>query len=501
MSKDQENTCTIIINNSQSKIEHLPRPAGAILAQELQVASPNYWFSQKFKNGMWDGKIKFFVRPANTFPTGLLPQVVTLLEENEVSFKIDDRRSNVNEYKLQPVSEDYKVTAAKESRGYQVDTINKVITNEVSGIPFMRGIINIATNGGKTTIAEGIIKELYSKLIKSNKKFLFVTHSKEIAYQAKKSIETDLGIKVGIIGDSQWEEENVCVTIVTTLYRRRNTPEFKQLIKDTIGFVADECHHSSSNSWYEVFNSLTEASIRLGLTGTVDKSNPVNEMKLYSCTGSIINKISNEYLIENGFSAKPACILFTVNTPELENVPYQDAYQLGIIESEERTQDIVDICEKETSNGNTVLILVERLEHGQILQEELEKLGKRIFFTNGTLDSERRQGLLEGLKNNQIDVLISTAILDEGVDVSNINAVIYARGMKSTRKLLQGLGRGLRKKADGSRLRFYDFIDDMHSSLLKHSLNRYEVLKAENFEIKMLEITDYKEMTMEEIEQ
>ena len=492
---------TIYIENIRCKITGIPPQVANLLSKELAVKVPNYWFSAKFKAGQWDGTQKFFLRPANTFPTGLLPQVSEFLQENfDIIPRVVDRRIGVEQYLLNEISENYEISDTKTARDYQVDTVNKLIRNKVLGVPFTRGVVNIATNGGKTSIAIAFIKELYPKLVANNTTFLFVTHSKEIARQAKKAIEDDLGIQVGFIGDGKWQVEPVTIAIVTTLYRRMKTNEFKELAANTIGFVGDEVHHSSSTSWYEVFSNLPNALIRIGLTGTVDKTNPVNEMRLYSCTSKIINKISNDYLIEKGFSAKPICILFTVTTPELEGETYSDAYNLGIVESEERLDYITQICEKETDSGNVVLILVEHIEHGQIIEEELQKLNKRVFFTNGSLTSEVRQELLDNLKLGKIDVLISTAILDEGVDVSNINAVIYARGMKSTRKLLQGLGRGLRKKSDGSKLRFYDFIDDMNSSLLYHSLNRYQVLKAEKFVIKSLKIEDYRKMTWEEIE-
>lgn len=498
-----ENSVTPIIHvgNVKCKIDKLPATLAGYLSKELAVKVPNYWFSTKYKSGQWDGTQKFFVRPANTFPTGLLGRVINFLQENyDINPQIIDERPYGKDFILEEVPDDYKVCESKDSRDYQVDTMNKVITNQVAGLPFMRGVINIATNGGKTSIAEGLIQQLHPHLYGMGMVFLFVTHSKEIAYQAKKSMEDDLGLDIGFIGDGHWDIKTITVTIITTLYSRRSKPEFKELIPKIAGFVADECHHSSSNSWYQVLNMFENAPIRLGLTGTVNKDNPVNEMRLYSCTGEIVSKITNDYLIKKGISAKPVCILFTVTTPELGEETYQDAYALGIVESEERLDYIVQICEKETNSNNTVLILVEHINHGEIIQEELEKLNKKVFFTNGTLSSERRQELLDGLKNNEIDVLISSAILDEGVDVSNINAVIYARGMKSTRKLLQGIGRGLRKKEDGSVLRFYDFIDNMSEQLLKHSLNRYEVLKAEKFKIKALDIEDYNKMSWKEIE-
>ena len=492
---------TIIIDNVECRLQGVPINVANVISKRLSVQAPNFWFSEKYKNGQWDGRIKFFKRPANIFPTGLIDKVVTILEkEFNISVKLVDKRLNIEDYKLIPIDQDYKISDVKVARDYQVDAVNKLITKSIHDVDFTRGIVNIATNGGKTSIAIAFIKELYPKLLEHGTNFLFVTHSKEIARQAQKSIQADLGIEVGFIGDGKWDLKPISVAIVTTLYKRLKKPEFKHLVENVVGFVADECHHSSANSWYEVFNSLKNASIRIGLTGTVDKANPVNEMKLYSCTGSIISKVSNDYLIENGYSAKPICIMFEVHSPELGDASYQDAYDLGIVESQERLDIITQICDKETSSHNTVLILVERVEHGDIIKQELEHINKNVYFTNGQLDSDTRQQLLDDLKAGKIDVLISTAILDEGVDVSNINAVIYARGGKSTRKLLQGLGRGLRKKSDGSKLRFYDFIDDTHEALLMHSSTRYEILKAEQFTIKLLTISKYKTMTWKEIE-
>ena len=542
------------------------------------------------------------LRPANTFPTGLLNKVLNFCKDSELTVQIVDMRTNVNEYTLQPVPDNYSVSDTKDSRDYQVETINKIITSSVQGIPFMRGIVNIATDGGKTTIAEAIIKELYPKLTKNNTNFLFVTHSKEIARQAKKSIEEDVGIDVGFIGDGKWDVKPVTVAIVTTLFSRMKKPAFKQLQETTIGFVADEClsgdsevllpgnrtmtikeicendsitevmsfneekqilepkkilrrmitsmseqfwkvsyknpitgstesllatknhkiwtenrgyvrvdeltiediikintsnpepwnrqgelwyrqgelwycsdcgqtfiskssygghrasrpqwckqkiekfifnhnvkvesvvqlkngfipkfkynlevednhnyfannllvsncHHSKATSWYEVFSALNNACIRIGLTGTVDKSNPINEMKLYSCTGEILNKISNEYLIDKGYSAKPICILFTVTTPELETEPYQDAYELGIVESEERLSCITEICDKEVSSNNTVLILVEHIEHGHNIQEELEDFIKGCFLQMELCPQTRDKNCLMDLKSIQL---------------------------------------------------------------------------------------------------
>jgi superfamily II DNA or RNA helicase len=174
-------------------------------------------------------------------------------------------------------------------------------------------------------------------------------------------------------------------------------------------------------------------------------------------------------------------------TDEYGDLEYNDIYQKGVVSNMWRNYLIAKICEKEVQeNQGQVLVLVERIEHGECIQECLDYLGSnlRYLFLNGELDSVTRQQGLLMLKNGELDVVISTAILDEGVDVPNINALVYARGMKSTRKLLQGIGRGLRKKQDGSNLRMYDFIDYTAEILGSQTLQRMEILSKEKFSIK-----------------
>ena len=132
MSKNMSETPVIQVDNIRSKVTNLPPTLAGALSQELSVKVPNYWFSTKFKNGQWDGSQKFFLRPANTFPTGLLPRVVDFIKEELGEYpQIVDKRVNKDTYVLKEISEDYQISDTKDARDYQVDTINKVITNKV----------------------------------------------------------------------------------------------------------------------------------------------------------------------------------------------------------------------------------------------------------------------------------------------------------------------------------------------------------------------------------
>ena len=506
----------IVIDNVNTKFKGIDRKTAKIVQDAISEREPNYFFNPKYKSGQWDGYYRPYNLVLNTLPTGLLPQAIAKLEELQEEFQLTDVRNVVNYF--DSWYENIELVASqKQLRDYQVQSVNDFVNSKCNGVLFQRGVLNLATNAGKTVIAEAIVQELYDK-IKGNQRFLFVTHSKEIAYQAQKSFEVDLGIPVGFIGDGKWNEEKFTIAMIPTLLSKlkKKHEVFTNLSQNVIGFIGDEIHHSSSNSWIEILNTFKNAVIRLGLTGTVDTGNPVNKLKLFGVTGGVITKVSNEYLIDRGFSAKPECFMVSIDYPDIDahvryafstngdddELSYQDAYFKGIVSNAYRNFIIATICQREYEQGGQTLVLVERIDHGILIGEMLDALSPDLsyVFLHGELSSEERQFGLQRLTNGEVDVVISTAILDEGVDVPNINALIYARGMKSNRKLLQGIGRGLRKKSDGSSVHVYDFIDDVQAKLLQHSLQRYKVLKAENFDIRKMTVEEITGVSIEKLD-
>lgn len=295
-------------------------------------------------------------------------------------------------------------------------------------------------------------------------------------------------------------------------------PEFKYNleVEDNHNYIANDllvsnCHHSSSSTWYNTLMTLDNAFVRIGLSGTVaditkckaDKK--LNAMRLNAISGAILAKVSNQQLITSQVSAKPLCYFATIDKPKLDKVTYgvssgvlgdlnyKDSYKLGIVNNNYRNWVVANICNSEVKATKAqCLVLIEFIEHGvnllQMFEEFFPELN--VVFLNGALAAEDRLRGLEMLKQGIADVVIATSILDEGVDVPSINALVYARAGKSDRKLLQGIGRGLRKKADGSTVRVYDFIDDTCKYLLIHSLERFKVLKGEDFSIKTLKLED-----------
>ena len=209
--------------------------------------------------------------------------------------------------------------------------------------------------------------------------------------------------------------------------------------------------------------------------------------RLLGCTGKIIIKISNQFLIDNGYSAKPTVYMIDLDCEEVVGGDYRDAYDEGIIHNHDRNMAFSTIIAERANSQHQCLIIVNETSHGENISELLETMGIESVFTHGKRASGFREDALEGFKTGAIRVLIATPILDEGVDVSGINCLFLMAAGKSMRQLLQRIGRGLRKKADGSGVEVFDCLDYHNEYLAEHTLERYNTYKAEGFEVIKLE--------------
>lgn len=354
-----------------------------------------------------------------------------------------------------------------------------------------------------TEVACGVIQQLLPTL-PEGQQIVFLTGSKEIFTQSHKRISERLGMEVGKIGDGKWDIKPVTVAMIPSLSRylkvkptKKADPKKYKETRDKVmgflhschGFIADEVHHASSDSWYKLLMAMEQAHYRIGLTGTVAQDTTLSYMRLVGSTGRILIKISNDFLINEGHSAKPVIHLHTHPAKQF-NSPYDFARKEGIINCIERNKSIVKLALDKAKNGQQSLIIVSETEHGSTLEDVMQVLAYKydltvdeIAFIHGDSPKSLRNTCLDKFAEGNIRILIATSIMDEGVDISGINCVFLAAGGKSTRQVLQRIGRGLRKKADGSGVEVHDFIDSHNEYLMNHTEVRIAVYRREKFDI------------------
>ncbi|AYJ75738.1 putative intein containing DNA helicase [Bacillus phage BSP18] len=256
------------------------------------------------------------------------------------------------------------------------------------------------------------------------------------------------------------------------------------------GALTHNCHHSKADTWYTSLSKCTNAIYRVGLTGTVDKKDPMGWQRLQAIFSQVVVRVSNDFLIGKGISSKPKIRLFPVQEPrniELLNT-YLEAYKAGIVENEVRNKMIVDIVKwYKTQRPGGVLISVKEIDHGDRILDQLKEQGYDAEFIHGGSDNDHRTDNLEKFSKGQLDILVSSTIIDEGVDMKSIGCMILAAGGKSMRQQLQRIGRGLRLNGiDGNSVMVFDFYDQTNLFLLNHSKERIKIFESENFDVKIL---------------
>jgi superfamily II DNA or RNA helicase len=424
-------------------------------------------FSKAYRRGLWDGRKHLLKKATGAFPTGLVPVVLRVCEDASVPVVIEDHREEPTPqnsgFSLHGISMTGKYA-------YQLDACEKAVKAK-------QGILKMATNAGKTEVSAAIVNHLGLRT-------LFIVTTRELMYQAQaryiERLQSD-SASIGIVGDGHWSPGSwVTIATVGTLSSRLNTQECQDLLASTEILFLDEAHHTGSEELFTV-TTLCPAFYRYGMSGTpLDRTDGAN-LRLIAATGELIVNVSNKFLVENGISARANIIWDKITTPLLgKRTAYPTAYKKGISENPELLQRVVDWTRVFMQQGLSTLILVEEISQGKILDDYLWTKAEGDFiphqFIYGAESTDVRKNALEDFGARRLPVLIASTIVDEGVDVPTIDALILAGSRKSRIRTMQRLGRGLR----GKNLIVVEFANFCHDYLLKHSMTRLKDYKKED---------------------
>jgi len=488
----------IIINNIATKIISSGQDdlyySGIFteLRNYLSVNVPGAFFTPAYKRRGWDGK-RYFLTPGGKMATGFLPLLLKHIDRDypDLQVEIIDDRGDVPKFRSEFKSNigPIKINKEYEHQRRMIESMNSFIEFRDSIIPFPRGIINASTNAGKTAAMAGVHLNLdgdYSMLV--------LIHRKDIFTQLVTFFEEVYG-EVGVINMKKYDPKNITVGMIKTVFNRLESSV--NVKKDLAKFdvvAVDECHLAGSKTFTKVLQNV-QASVRVFVSGTpFDSDAIVNKMMAIGLSGPELIHISKRELMDKGISLKAKiymhlCHEYVGLVPEFN---YDVAIDTRIHKSAKRAAIMADICRKH--KGST-LIAVNEIEHGQLLYASLQLLGiKSIAFVHGT--DKERDSKIQDFKDGKIQVLISTQILKEGVNIPIVSNIIYAAGKKAKVDIKQWMGRGERLHGKKTEFTMHDFYD-IGEYVEAHSKKRLVTYKDEKLEV----ITDYDRKSIRKIKQ
>lgn len=389
------------------------------ISKELSYFVKGAQFVPAYQNGSWDGRKRLFNEYNYSFPTGFVSKVLEILREEDEVEVHDERIKPVKEFETEWIFP-YPL------RYYQKEVPNKAI--EVQ-----RGTIILGTGGGKTVLAMKIAQQLGVRT-------LFLVNTKEALYDTLTAArECIKDVKIGQYGAGKKEfGEFITVATMASLTYFYGEKVKKKGIRNSffdkpfpLVFV-DECHHLGADTWQQAVLDLSAFYV-FGLTGTGFRMDGAS-MLLRSVSGKVICDIPANKLQAEGYLVKSIVYFITIDKPEDidQPMPYPEVYKFGVIRNKYRNKIIADICRKHKEVSK--LIVVEEIEHGDILLPLLKKVDPDTVFIRGT--TKNRELLKNSFSSGKIKTVIATRIYNESADVPIIEVVVDAAGGKDRKSVV-----------------------------------------------------------------
>lgn len=448
----------------------LKREVASMLS--FQVSGAEH--SDAFKSHRWDGRSSFFDFPTCTFPAGFVHPVHSFLAKK--GYRVQLVRKPMPEPLGPSVKE---CDATIDSFGgdaryqYQIETIERL---ERYGMMIAR----CATGAGKSRIARLAFARI-------KRPTLFLTTRSVLMYQMAESFEKLDGRKVGIMGDGEFTpRKGINCGMVQTIAARLKNEATRQQMLDILAIfelvILEEAHESGGNEYYEILTACKNAHYRLALTATpFMRADEEANMRLMAVAGPIGIEVTEKQLIDSGILATPHFkIVPTSPVPKVKRTSsWLRAYEYGIMKHEGRNAHIVFEVKRATALNLPAMVLIQRKEHGAILEKMMIAAGIRAKFIFGDNSQDERKLALKQLGNGELQCLIGSTILDVGVDVPSVGLVVLAGGGKAEVAHRQRIGRGLRAKKNGPNVCFIvDFEDTINSHLRDHAGQRENIIRT-----------------------
>ncbi len=440
----------------------------------------------------WDGArptLSCVFEPSEaSFLTGALPVVKRTLRRAGVRFRIRDHRSvlsRCSEWTLH----------GWELRDYQQEVVDEAVR-------VGHGIIDIGTSGGKTILAAATIARLGLPA-------LYLVTTRTLLHQTVEALERYLGVRPGIIGDGICDPKPLTVGLVQGV--ALDAPYLTQWKGGTLVF--DEGHHAAARTFLKLVRTvaprhhyyLTAVPFRTGGDQVV-----LDALAGRSLTG---RRYSASFLVENGYACPVEVRIRPCHiSGAMHEKPFATLYREFIAENQERNARIASIAANEVGSGRSVLVLVERIRHGEALRAGIQKAledpptrlaprqvslaagpvpapegqatnpaSRECGLAHGKLARARLADITRAFSEGELPCLVATAgLFQEGVSIDGIEVLIQAGGLKSKAKVIQAAGRGMRLSPGKSACTYYDFMDDDEAGVFRaHARKRIAALKEE----------------------
>lgn len=449
-------TCKLIIKDEVNiKIDGLAVETRRKIVNKLKFDLPYARHMPAYKLGRWDGTKTYF-GIGGTGYLAHLDVILPIIEDSGYDIEIEDLRTH-NSFSFNPITENYWADKGKTwpkghpeagkpivLRDYQYEVINKFLENPQS-------LQEVATGAGKT-----ITTATLSHLCEPYGRTMVIVPNKSLVVQTEEDYR-NLGLDVGVyFGDRK--ELNKTHTICTwqslnVLDKKSYDTDALTLAEFTEGVTAiiiDEVHQAKAEVLTKLLTqNFRNCGIRWGLTGTVPKE-AWEFQGILASIGPVIGNVSAHDLQEKGVLAQLHINVLQTNDVQVFR-SYQDEYSFLV--TDPNRLDWISKKIKEVSLTGNTLVLINRIDTGNKL---MELIPDAVFISGGMKLDDRKEEYDEIKTSDNKIILATYGVAAVGINIPRIFNLVLIEPGKSFVRVIQSIGRGIRKAEDKDHVEIWD---------------------------------------------
>ena len=480
--------CKIVIKDEVNcKVEGLATSTRRKCMDKLKFFLPYAYHVPAYKLGRWDGTVQFFSMGGSTY-INLLEDILPILQNDGYEIKLEDHR-HAWDFAIEPVAEQsFSDTVWPKGhpvedepivlRDYQVEIINQFLDTP-------QCVQEIATGAGKTLITAAL-----SSRIEPYGRSVVIVPNKDLVRQTAEDYE-NMGLDVGVyFGDKK--EMNKTHTICT--WQSLNTMEKRfrdgladmslaEFLEGVVCVIVDEVHQAKADVLKKLLTgAFANVPLRWGLTGTIPKEQH-EFFGIRAGLGQVSNRLSAHELQEEGVLAE--CNIDIIQMQDVAEFPNYQSELTFLTTDERRLKYLSGLIESMSESGNT-LILVDRIKSGERLQELLPD----ATFVRGAMKSADRKDTYKDINEAENMVVIATyGVAAVGINIPRIFNLVLVEPGKSFVRVIQSIGRGIRKAKDKDHIQIWDITSSCKFSK-RHLTQRKKFYREAHYPFKVQKV-DY----------
>jgi superfamily II DNA or RNA helicase len=485
------NTCTLEIRDEVNiRFRDLDASLRRKIGDKLKFFLPHARHTPAFKLGRWDGCVRFFDVGGRSY-FHLLDEILPMVIDAGYEIKVEDHReTHVLDFERVTDQSFVHVTWPKGHpvegqpivlRDYQIEAINTFLDNPQS-------LQQIATGSGKTIITAAL-----SQRCEKHGRTIVIVPNKDLVVQTEKDY-INMGLDVGVLyGDrKEYDKTHTICTWQSLEVLRKKTKlgeaaiDIDVFLDGVICIIVDEVHRAAADVLKDLLAGVfSHVPIRWGLTGTIPESE--HEAMSCRCTlGSVVGKLSSKELQDMGVLSNIDISILQLQDGVKSFTGYAQELK-WLVTDPDRIHHLSSIINSYAEQSGNTLVLIDRIATGDLLAE----LNPDWVFLSGATKQKDRQREYEEVNDATGKVIVATyGIAAVGINIPRLFNLVMVEPGKSFVRVIQSIGRILRKASDKDYAQVIDITSNLKYSK-RHLTKRKQFYKEQQFPYTVTKI-DYR---------